>query len=349
MGPVGHIGTIMKLIKYARSLMKVEWQASDPMCRTICTIVGNYGSHMAFTTDTPFCMAYPLSFVHQDDPTQMTFRSQQNHPISFTVDCLLVCQLLVQDCPLRKYAMDRCQRHLLIPRGMHFSPNLFPQILIPRNHMTPYHDPKMREDAPFVTIGPFTSTDTLFHGSAGDLDLYTAEEVVALRNARVFKSSISGPSTPILPSLTSKVEPDFSTSKQDHRSSPQSDKCPVSVATGSCEDLDKSEHKCEATHKQLNLEINTKCRQRERSRECDEHSHPKSKDLHHECITGDEHSPHSGVADPLTWVLLVSVLAQRSDALREGGPTNIDAYTHQSAFPLLLSSNPPLRLHFACP
>ena len=89
----------MKLIKYARSLMEVEGQSSKPVCRMICTIVGNYGGDMAFATDPPFCMAYPLSFVHKDDPAQMTFRSQQNHPVSFTADGLLVHQLLMQDCP----------------------------------------------------------------------------------------------------------------------------------------------------------------------------------------------------------------------------------------------------------
>ena len=191
----------MRLIEYARSLMKMEWQSSTPVRRTICTIMGNYSGHMAFTTDPPFCTDYPLSFVHEDDPTQMTFRSQQNHPVSFTADGLLVHQLLAWDCPLHEYAMDRHHGHLLIPRGVHFLPNLFPQILIPCNHMTPYCDPQTGEEAPFVTVGPFVSTDTLFHGTAGDLELYTAEEVIALRNAGVFKSSNTGPSTPKLPSL----------------------------------------------------------------------------------------------------------------------------------------------------
>ena len=266
---MGHICTITKLIKYAHSLMKVEWQSPDPVHRTICTIMGNYGGHTAFATDPLFCMAYPLSFVNKDDPTQMTFQSQQNHPVSFTVDDLLVHQLLMQDCPLCEYMMDSCHGHLLIPRGVHFLPNLFPQILIPHNHVNPYRDPQMGEDAPFATIGPFASTDTLFHGTAGDLELYTAEEVIALRNTRVFKSSNTGPSTSKLLSLTSlgqalllpvnfkspnhhsKVEPDSSTRKQDYRSSPRSYRCPVSMATGSHKDLDKSEHKCEAMCKQL--------------------------------------------------------------------------------------------------
>ena len=165
--------------------------------------MGNYGRHMAFATDPPFCMAYPLSFVHKDDPTQMTFRSQQNHPVSFTADGLLVHQLLMWDCPQHEYAMDWCHGCLLIPRGVHFLPDLFPQIVVPHNHTTPYHDPKTGEDAPFVTVGPFVSTDTLFHGTAGDLELYTAEEVIALRNAGIFKSSNTIQSTPKLPSLTS--------------------------------------------------------------------------------------------------------------------------------------------------
>ena len=100
MGPVGQTNDITKLIKYAHSLMKVEWQSSETMCRTFCTIMGDYSSHMGFATDPPFYTAYPLSFVHEDDPTQMTFRSQQNHPISFTADVLLVHQLLAWDCPL---------------------------------------------------------------------------------------------------------------------------------------------------------------------------------------------------------------------------------------------------------
>ena len=71
----------------------------------------------------------------------------------------------------------------------------------------------MGEDVPFVTIGPFASMDTLFPGSAGNPDLYMDKEVIVLMNARVFKSSISGPSTPKLPSLTRKVESDSSIRK----------------------------------------------------------------------------------------------------------------------------------------
>ena len=53
-------------------------------------------------------------------------------------------------------------------------------------------------------------------------------------------------------------------------------------------------------------------------------------------------APHSSRAGSSTQALLVGVLAQRSDVLREEGPTNADAYSHQSTFPHLLSSNLPL-------
>ena len=86
------------------------------------------------------------------------------------------------------------------------------------------------------------------------------------------------------------------------------------MATGSCEDLDKLEHECEAACKQLHREIDTEC------------GHPKSRDLTHGHITGEmSMALHSSMADPLTQALPVSILTQRSNALREAGPTNIDA------------------------
>ena len=59
--------------------------------------------------------------------------------------------------------------------------------------------------------------DTLFPGLAGDLKLFTDEEVIALSNAGARKSPMTGVSTPKLPSpLAPKMEPDSSTKKRDH-------------------------------------------------------------------------------------------------------------------------------------
>ena len=89
---------------------------------------------------------------------------------------------------------DKKNRHLIIPRGLHFSSDLFPQIIIPRDHAAPYRDSQSEVEAPFFTVGPFVSTDTLFPGTAGDLDLFTDREVYALTCIGVLKSPISGTS-----------------------------------------------------------------------------------------------------------------------------------------------------------
>ena len=107
--PLGQISSIPHHIKYTRSLMEVEGQSTEPVCRTYCMIMGNYIGHMAFTTDPPFCMAYSLDFINKDDPAKVTFRNQQNHPVSFTADGT--------EC---EYAMTTSSKYLLIPRGMQF-------------------------------------------------------------------------------------------------------------------------------------------------------------------------------------------------------------------------------------
>ena len=87
-----------------------------------------------------------------------------------------------------------------------------------------------------MTVGPFANTDTLFPGAAGDLELFTDEEVIALSNVGVLKSATAGTSTPKLPSLASHMEPDSSTRRRDHRDS-LSHRHPVTAVAGSCEDL----------------------------------------------------------------------------------------------------------------
>ena len=308
---IAQISTIPFLIKYAHSLLVAEEKSTQLQCRTFCTIVGNYGGHMAFAMHPLFCVAYPLEFVHQNDPAQMTFRSQHNHPVSCIADGLLVCQLLTWDCPKCEYALATCNGCLLIPRGVQFPEDLYPEIVILCNHTEPYRDPKTGKEAPFMTVVPFTSRDTLFYGVAGDLELYTAEEVITLRNAGIFKSSsnasqsfpklpslaslgqsLSSPTSPKAPPHSPKIEPDSSSKKQDQKGSLKSHKRPVSTAAGSHVDLEKSEWEHKAN-----------CRQMERVMECKDCSHPKSRSSHHEHTTGYERSRasnHSRSVDPVS-------------------------------------------------
>ena len=247
---MGQINDVPKLITYARSQLKGDRHSSDNALQTFCIIVGDYSGSMGFATDPPFCTAYPLSFIDQEDPAWMTFWNPQNHPTFFTADVLLVRQLLTHDCPLHEHVMDKHCRCLLIPRGVHFLTDLLPHIMVPCSHAAPYSDPRSGGEAPFFTVGPFTSMDTLFPGAAGDLDLFTDVEVTTLTQLGVLKSPSTGTSNPHIPSPASKMEPDLSIRKQGYRGSP-SCRHPVSAAAGSFEDLGKLEHKHEATCNQL--------------------------------------------------------------------------------------------------
>ena len=139
----------------------------------------------------PFCTAYPLSFSNRDDSLRMTLHHAHNHPWSFTTDVLLVCQLLARDCSPHKHMRDRCRRCVLIPRGVHFSTNIIPEIKVPRGHSAPYYNPRTGVEAPFFTMGPFASTDTLPPGTPGDLDLYTDMEISGLEKVGLLEPSIT--------------------------------------------------------------------------------------------------------------------------------------------------------------
>ena len=107
-GPVGWIEDIPRLITFIRSQLKGDRLTSPNACKTYCMIIGDYGGPLGFATEPPFCTAYPLSFSDRDVPAWMTFRHAHNHPWSFTMDTLLVRQLLARDCSPREYVRDRC-------------------------------------------------------------------------------------------------------------------------------------------------------------------------------------------------------------------------------------------------
>ena len=215
-GPVGQIKDIPKLITYVRSQLGEDRPSSPNACKTYCIIIGDYGGSLGFATEPPFCMAYLLSFADRDDPTWMTFRHPCNHPCSFTVDVLLVHQLLTQDCTQHEYEEDGRHRRLLIPRGVHFSEDLFPQITVPQAHAEPFPDPQSGIVPPFFNMGPFASTDTLFTSTAGDLDLFTDMEISGLVRVGFLKPPIASKcDTPAAP-----MEPASSSRKRDHRDSP---------------------------------------------------------------------------------------------------------------------------------
>ena len=163
----------------------------------------------------------------------------------------------------------------------------------------------------------------LFLGVAGDLELYTTEEVITLRNAGIFKSS-SGASQSLskLPSLTSlgqiqsapttpkatphspKVKPDSSSKRQDYTSSSKSHKHPVSVAAGSSTSLEKSNE----------WDHDAECRHHERSRECKDCVPIWKARAHTTSIPqGMTMVGHLSMADLLNLVVLWGIPIQRND------------------------------------
>ena len=178
-----------------------------------------------------------------------------------------------------------------------------------QNHAAPYYNPSTGKEAPFITVGPFCSMDTLFLGVTRDLQLYTTEEVVCLRSAGVLKPSSApslsisklsslaslakmqpAPSTLGLPKISPgspKAEPDSSSKRQENTSSSKGHKHPVSAAAGSSVLLERSdEWDCDAD-----------CKGREKDKAHDknhkrskEHDRLKHKSLHCELTSGHDHS-----------------------------------------------------------
>ena len=86
---------------------------------------------MAYATDPLFCMAYPLEFIDKKDPGMMTFRNLDNHLLhSWGVARWSICQLLVQDCLEHEYERTSHNGCLIIPRGVQFGKELFPEIVM---------------------------------------------------------------------------------------------------------------------------------------------------------------------------------------------------------------------------
>ena len=81
-------------------------------------------------------------------------------------------------------------RHLLIPRGVYFGGRLFPEIIIPHNHATPYIDLTTTLEAPFMSVELFSTSDPLFMGVVRDHQLYMVQVVVSLKSTGAFNPPV---------------------------------------------------------------------------------------------------------------------------------------------------------------
>ena len=152
--PIGDLSYIQTVIDTIRSVLTTERKKSPMKHRAYAVLVGNYGGHMAFATDPPYCVAYSADYK-TSDPSQMTPRHTRNHPYAMITTNMIVRRLLsLPHCEPADRKQTKGGR-LLILRGTQFGPALFPEIVILRNHVAPPFDPVARQEAPFRTIGPF--------------------------------------------------------------------------------------------------------------------------------------------------------------------------------------------------
>ena len=98
------------------------------------------------------------------------------------VSDMVMHQLLAWDCPEHKYTRTSCGGCLIIHRDVQFGHKLFPEIVILRNHAAPYPDPTIGQEAPFMTVEPFSDKDPPFAGVARDWQLNTAQELMCLKS-----------------------------------------------------------------------------------------------------------------------------------------------------------------------
>ena len=161
--------------------LKDAHESNMPTCHMYVMLIGNYGRHMAFTTDLPFCLAYPTEHYNMKDPLTMMIHNPENHPAATLANDMVVCQLLALNNLDPNYTRTSHGRRLLIPRDMHFGNRLFPEIVTLQNHAAPYIDPTTGMEAPFMSVGTFRTSDPLFMGIARDCQLYTSQDVPRLK------------------------------------------------------------------------------------------------------------------------------------------------------------------------
>ena len=70
--PLGDIASIHVLIDQICMILAVKHKKDSSRCRAYMMLIGNYGGHMAFATDPPYCVAYAADYKNTDDPSKMT-------------------------------------------------------------------------------------------------------------------------------------------------------------------------------------------------------------------------------------------------------------------------------------
>ena len=179
--PLGDISSINMVIESIHSILNTERKKSLLKHRAYMMLIGNYGGHMAYATDPPYCVVYAADYKNTSDPSKMTTCEPLNHAYAMVTSNMMVRRLL--SLPNWEPVERKLTKggRLVILKGVQFGPGLFPEIVILCNHMGPLVNSTTWQEVPFRTIGPFHAIDTIFPGLPRDLELFTAEEVAKLK------------------------------------------------------------------------------------------------------------------------------------------------------------------------
>ena len=76
--PLGDVSSVGTVIDSIQSVLKSEADKQRPHCRAYMMLIGNYGGHMAFATEPPYCVAYAAEYWDKD-PSKMMPHEPVNH------------------------------------------------------------------------------------------------------------------------------------------------------------------------------------------------------------------------------------------------------------------------------
>ena len=114
--PMGDASSVCTALDSIRSVLKSEADKQRPHHRAYMMLIVNYGGHMAFTTEPPYCVAYAAEY-RDKDPSKMMSREPENHWYVMVSEKMIVRWLLSVpngDPSEKKHIKGG---RLLIPRG----------------------------------------------------------------------------------------------------------------------------------------------------------------------------------------------------------------------------------------
>ena len=92
--PLGDISSLNMVIKFICSILTTEQHKSPLKCRASMMLIGNYGGHMAFDTNPPYCVVYAADYKNTNDPSKMTPHEPLNHMYAMVSSNMVVRRLL---------------------------------------------------------------------------------------------------------------------------------------------------------------------------------------------------------------------------------------------------------------